>query len=492
MAVFSVLYTIISVLLAIYGLNSLYLVLAYYRTNKPRQTPPPPAEWPKVTIQLPIYNEMYIVDRLVTTVSAMDYPHDKLEIQVLDDSNDETTCIVAGLVKKLQSEGLDIVHLHRTHQAGFKAGALNEGLQVAKGDYIAIFDADFIPPKDFLRRTIPWFTSPEIGCVQGRWAHANRNFSLTTRVQGLALDVSDGVLQAARYRNGLLFQFRGSAGVISRACLKDSGGWDTDTLTEDLDFSLKAQLRGWRFVHLPDLNVPAELPVLMTSLLKQQERWAKGGMQTMRKRLLPILRSSLSLKAKIQGIFFLTGYLVYPLILALMILALPANLSPWRFHSSSWFFSLAAAGGPALYLTARTINGPNLWGRLSLIPAMVLLGIGLLVTNTKAVILGLFSHETGVFVRTPKFGLNRPGDSWQGNLYAAGYDPIMWAEALLIGYTLLSAYLVRGRNIAIALWCVINAMGFIFVMAITVVERIYLNSKMKVSKKTIRAAKENS
>ncbi len=491
MAAFSILYTFISILVAIYGFNSLYLILAYFWTNKPRSAPPPPAEWPKVTIQLPMYNELHTVERLLTSVGAIDYPHDKLEIQVLDDSNDETVKVVAYLVKKLQMEGIDIVHLHRTDQTGFKAGALNEGLKVAKGEYFAVFDADFVPPRDFLRRTIPWFTSPEVGCVQGRWAHTNRDFSLTTRLQALALDAFGIVLQTARARNSLFFQFTGTAGVIRRTCLEDTGGWDSSTLAEDFDFSIHAQMQGWRFEYLPDLEVPAELPVQMAAFKRQQARWSKGAMQTMRKHFLPLLRSSFSANVKIQGLFLLLGYLIFPLILAILLLAWPASLYPSRFTVLSTFITPAAAGAPVLYIIAGTSKGPNWWGRLKLIPAMLLLGLGVSASNSKAVLEGLFSHETGVFLRTPKYALKHPNDSWRGNFYTIGLDSIMWVEALIVGYALLTTFLSRNQNAGIAWWSVIYAMGFIFVLAIILLQQIYWDSKTKESKRAITTAKKN-
>ncbi|HET7091501.1 MAG TPA: cellulose synthase family protein, partial [Anaerolineae bacterium] len=275
MALIELVYAFAIAALSIYGFNSLYLVWRYARTRRrPVIEPPAPREWPRATIQLPIYNERHTIERLLDAVAAIDYPRHRLQVQVLDDSTDDTVERVTALVDRLRREGLNAIHRHRGKRTGFKAGALAAALDEASGEFIAIFDADFVPPPDFLRRTIPWFAGDRVGCVQARWEHLNRDYSRLTRAQALGVDGHFVVEQAARDRSGLFVNFNGTAGVWRKACIVDAGGWQHDTLTEDLDLSYRAQLRGWRFVYLPDLAVPAELPVQMDAYKRQQARWA--------------------------------------------------------------------------------------------------------------------------------------------------------------------------------------------------------------------------
>ena len=267
--------------LFVYGVNAYLMVALHLRgRRRPRSTAPPLAVWPTVTVQLPIYNERYVARRLLEAVGALDYPADRLEIQVLDDSTDETTAIVIETAQTLAGRGLEVVHLHRRERAGFKAGALAAGLKEASGEFIAIFDADFVPPPDFLRRTLPHFADPGVAVVQTRWGHLNRDFSLLTVAQALGIDGHFAVEQAARARSGLFLNFNGTAGVWRRTAIDDAGGWTHDTLTEDLDLSYRAQLRGWRIEYRPEIVCPAELPVLVTGFKSQQRRWAQGSIQT--------------------------------------------------------------------------------------------------------------------------------------------------------------------------------------------------------------------
>jgi len=318
-------YFFVLVILAVYGWHRYYLVYLYMK-NKGRV--PVPAgtleAWPAVTIQLPIYNEMYVADRLIDAVCRIEYPRELLEIQVLDDSTDETRSVAEQAVRRNAARGVDIKYIHRTDRSGYKAGALDAALKVAKGEFIAIFDADFIPSPDFLTRTVPFFTDPKVAMVQARWGHINQDYSLLTKIQSILLDGHFVLEHGGRNRAGLFFNFNGTAGIWRRAAITDAGGWQHDTLTEDLDLSYRAQLRGWRFVFLPDLVAPAEVPVEMNSFKSQQHRWAKGSIQTCRKLLPRILRSNVPLPVKAEAFFHLTANFNYPLMCVLSVLMAPA------------------------------------------------------------------------------------------------------------------------------------------------------------------------
>src|SRR5215510_8034967 len=318
-------YFFVLVILAVYGWHRYYLVYLYMK-NKGRQPVPSGTldTLPPVTIQLPIYNEMYVADRLIDAVCQIDYPRELLEIQVLDDSTDETRAVAEQAVRRNASRGVDIVYLHRTDRTGYKAGALEAGLHVAKGEFIAIFDADFIPTADFLRRTVPFFVDPKIAMVQARWGHINADYSLLTKIQSILLDAHFVLEHGGRNRAGLFFNFNGTAGIWRRTAIMDAGGWQHDTLTEDLDLSYRAQLRGWNFVFLPNLVSPAELPVEMNSFKSQQHRWAKGSIQTCLKLLPRILRSRQPLGVKAEAFFHLSANFNYLLMSVLSLLIFPS------------------------------------------------------------------------------------------------------------------------------------------------------------------------
>src|SRR5204863_959820 len=285
-----VLYFFVLSILAIYGWHRYYLVHLYTENRGKVPLPPPPlAMLPRVTIQLPIYNEMYVADRLIDAVCEIDYPRELLEIQVLDDSTDETTQIAELAVRRQALQGVDIKYIHRNDRTGYKAGALDEGLKVARGTYVAIFDADFIPKPDFLMKTVHYFTDDKVALVQARWGHINEDYSLLTKIQSVLLDAHFVLEHGSRNRGGCFFNFNGTAGIWRRTAIEDAGGWQHDTLTEDLDLSYRAQLRGWRFIFVPDLVAPAEVPVEMNAFKSQQHRWAKGSIQTCRKLLPHIL-----------------------------------------------------------------------------------------------------------------------------------------------------------------------------------------------------------
>src|SRR5687767_11533725 len=418
-------YFFILSILGIYGWHRYWLVYQYMK-NKDRAPGPPPDvdEWPRVTIQLPIYNEMYVADRLIDAVCRIDYPLDKLDIQVLDDSTDETCDIARLAVQRQQGRGFDISYHHRTDRHGFKAGALDAGLKTAKGEFVAIFDADFIPPVDFLRRTVPYFVDGKLAVVQARWGHLNHDYSMLTRIQAILLDGHFVLEHGGRNRAGCFFNFNGTAGIWRRAVIADAGGWQHDTLTEDLDLSYRSQLRGWKFIFLPDLVSPAELPVEMNSFKSQQHRWAKGSIQTCRKVLPQILAADLPFKVKAEAFFHLTANFNYLLMVLLSALMFP---SMYVRYNMGWtemmlidvpLFFAATFSVANFYMVCQRELFPDTWkSRLKYLPFVMSIGIGLCINNARAVIEALMHKESGEFARTPKYGIERDSDDWQGKKY---------------------------------------------------------------------------
>jgi len=417
-------YFFVLVILAVYGWHRYYLVYVYMK-HKGEQ-PLPDAEFstlPQVTIQLPLYNEMYVVDRLVEAVCRIDYPRELLEIQVLDDSTDETTEIAELAVRRFAAQGIDITYIHRTDRAGYKAGALDEALRVAKGRFIAIFDADFIPQPDFLRRTVHYFTNPKVAMVQTRWGHVNEDYSLLTKIQAILLDAHFVLEHGARNRGGCFFNFNGTAGIWRREAIGDAGGWQHDTLTEDLDLSYRAQLRGWQFIFVSDHVAPAELPVEMNAFKSQQHRWAKGSIQTFLKLMPQILRSNQPTRVKAEAFFHLSANFNYPLMCVLSVLMAPSMVIR---YNMGWYemllidiplFFAATASVANFYMVCQRELYPKTWTeRLRYLPFLMSIGIGLAVNNTKAVFEALF-HKPSEFARTPKYHIENGGDEWIGKKY---------------------------------------------------------------------------
>ncbi|MFP3938936.1 MAG: cellulose synthase family protein [Thermoanaerobaculia bacterium] len=443
------LYYLILGVLALFGLHRLRLVWIWWRTrDEEPPAPPAPSAWPRVTVQLPLYNELYVAERLIEAVCRLDYPRDRLEIQVLDDSTDETRDVVARAVARFRAEGLDVHHLHREERTGYKAGALAAGLERATGELVAIFDADFVPAPDFLRRTVPFFADPHrgpgLGMVQARWAHLNRSYSLLTRIQALLLDGHFRIEHAARNRGGCFFNFNGTAGVWRRRAIEDAGGWAADTLTEDLDLSYRAQLAGWRFLYLPDLGVPSELPVDANGFKSQQHRWARGSVQTGRKLLPRILRAPVAPRVKLEALVHLTNNLAYPLMVVLSLLVFPAmvlrrggGLGEVLLVDLPLF--LGATVSVLVFYAASQVAGGGRWRReLRFLPALLGLGIGLSVSNARAVLGGLV-RRGGAFVRTPKYRIEdrpgiREGLDWRRLRYRAGRSSTVVLEGLLALY----------------------------------------------------------
>jgi len=378
-------------------------------------------DYPVVTLQLPIYNEMYVIERLIKTVCEMDYPIDKLEIQVLDDSTDETVEIVDNIVKEYRLQGFDIHHIHRTDRSGYKAGALKEGLKVAKGEFVGIFDADFIPRKNFLKIVLPFFKNPKIGMVQTRWEHLNRAYSLVTQIQALALDGHFVLEQQVRNKAGYFINFNGTSGVWRKECIFDAGNWEADTLTEDLDLSYRAQLKGWKFKYLTDFTTPSEVPSEINSLKSQQFRWTKGAIETARKMLFRVWMAKLPLKTKIMCTFHLTNNIVFPFILVACLLNMPIVLIKNTGLYDTYFlfmsvFVLAFIASFLFYLYSQKDVYSDWRSRILLFPVFMAGSMGFAINNTKAVFEALINKKSE-FVRTPKYGIEGDKDKWQDKKY---------------------------------------------------------------------------
>ncbi|PYV49203.1 MAG: glycosyl transferase family 2 [Acidobacteria bacterium] len=448
-------YFFVLILLATYGIHRYTLVYLYYKNKKNRTTEPDQKfpELPRVTVQLPIFNEQFVVERLLQAVCRLNYPREKLEIQVLDDSTDETVDVARGLVEHYAAQGHPIAYHHRTNRAGFKAGALHEGLRSATGEFVAIFDADFVPPPDFLQHTIHHFTSTNVGMVQTRWTHINRHYSFLTEVEAILLDGHFVLEHSGRARSNVFFNFNGTAGVWRRQAIEDAGGWQHDTLTEDTDLSYRAQLKGWKFIYRQDVECPAELPVEMTAFKTQQARWAKGLIQTGKKILPRVLASDQPFRVKLESWYHLTANLSYPLMVVLSVLLLPAMVI--RFYQG-WFqmlyidvplFLASTFSISSFYLVSQRELFPKTWPRALLyLPFLMALGIGLTVTNTCAVIEALIGKQSA-FARTPKYRVESKRDKVQVTKYRKRLGWVPWVEILIGSYFALTvSYALQNEN----------------------------------------------
>ena len=403
-----------------YGLHRYVIV---YLFLKNRNRPPQPLahfdDLPLVTVQLPLFNEIYVVERLLKAVSELDYPREKLQIQVLDDSTDETRDLTRSCTAELVARGFDVELIQRSNRVGFKAGALEVGMATAKGDYVCILDADFVPQPELLQKTVHFFTDPRVGMIQTRWGHINRAYSLLTRVQAMFLDGHLLLEQVARSRSGRFFNFNGTAGLWRKSCIQNSGGWQHDTLTEDLDLSYRAQLEGWKFVFLTDVVTPAELPVDMNGFKSQQHRWTKGSIQTCKKLLPRIWRSDLPFVIKIEATAHLTSNFAYLLLACLCILLHPSlgggPQSGWlrAFLIDVPIFLCASLSVAIFYICAQRELHPQTWMKeILLLPALLALGVGLSINNARAVLEAVFNHESE-FKRTPKYGIEHKAQAWR-------------------------------------------------------------------------------
>ncbi|WP_100610777.1 cellulose synthase family protein [Confluentibacter lentus] len=427
-----VVYTISLLLIFMYAVAQLNLLFNYLRSKRKKTDCESfdfsnPDEIPFITIQLPVYNEMYVMERLLDNIAKIDYPHDKLEIQVLDDSTDETVETTRKHVESLSATGLDIKHITRTDRSGFKAGALKEGLKIAKGEFIAIFDADFLPQENWLKRTIPYFKDKSIGVVQTRWSHINRDYSILTKIQAFALDAHFTLEQVGRNSKGHFINFNGTAGVWRKTCIIDAGNWEGDTLTEDLDLSYRAQLKNWKFKYLEDVETPAELPVVISAARSQQFRWNKGGAENFKKMLGRVLRSkNISPKTKLHGVLHLLNSTMFLNILTVAILSIPmlyiknqyAHLKPY-FYVMSFFVLSTVIFFICYWIMYKRIHGAGIKNFISYIGMFFVfftIAMGFSLHNSIAVLEGHFGKKSE-FVRTPKFNISSIKDSWKNNKY---------------------------------------------------------------------------
>ncbi len=474
------LYFVTLVILAILGTHRYIMVWLYFRNRDRRALPAPlPERLPKVTVQLPIYNEMYVLDRLLDSVCAIRYPRELLEIQVLDDSTDETAGLARRAVERYRAQGLDIHYLHRDDRTGFKAGALDVGLAVATGEFVLIFDADFVAPPDILEKTIGQFQEPLVGMVQVRWGHINRDYSLLTQVQSVLLDGHFILEHGGRSRTGRFFNFNGTAGIWRRQAIHDAGGWQHDTLTEDLDLSYRAQMRGWRFVYLQDVVSPAEVPVEMNAFKSQQHRWAKGSVQTCKKLLPRVLASKLPWHIKLESVFHLTANFAYPLMVLLSILMFPAMVIR---YNMGWYemmivdvplFLGATCSVCSFYFFSQKEIFPDTWkSRVKYLPAVLSVGIGLSVNNALAVMEGLFGRKSE-FIRTPKYHVENAGDEWKQKRYRGGVSFVPFVElALGLYFTAMAAYAVAYGIYGTLPFILIFQAGFLYAACLSLFQDV--------------------
>jgi len=475
----SLLYAMALVGLLLYGLNAYVMIALHWRTSRGRHVAPAPPDvsvWPLVTVQLPLYNERYVARRLLQAAASLDYPADRLEIQVLDDSTDDTRAIVADMVQRLRARGIDITHMHRVERTGFKAGALEAGLAKARGEFVAIFDADFVPPPDFLRRTIPHFAESRVGVVQTRWGHLNQDFSLLTRAQSLGIDGHFGVEQPARCRGHLLLNFNGTAGVWRRSAIEDAGGWAHDTLTEDLDLSYRAQLRRWQILYVPEIVCPAELPVVISGFKSQQRRWAKGSIQTAVKLLPLVLSSGLSRWTKYQAFVHLTYYMIHPLMLVVVLLSIPSlavgGLGPSKtlLALKSIVFALASVGPVCMLVYAQLVLPARRWHHALWLPSLLVIGVGVAWSTSLAVLSAFWSRDLH-FVRTPKFGIGPGGGQWRGRRYASDRPWGGIAELGLGLYCAWTAWVLGAQgHYGVLPFLLLYTAGFLTVGALTLLQ----------------------
>ncbi|MFT4640360.1 MAG: cellulose synthase/poly-beta-1,6-N-acetylglucosamine synthase-like glycosyltransferase [Verrucomicrobiales bacterium] len=418
-------YTLVALGLSGYGVHRFMMIYLYWKHRK--DTPKPLKQFdelPFVTVQLPVFNEAYVVERLIRTVGELDYPKDKWQIQVLDDSTDDTTAICEVEAAALRAQGIDCEVIHRVNRAGYKAGALEEGMKTAKGDFIYVLDADFVPQKEVIHEMIHFFTDPRVGMVQTRWGHLNKEYSVLTKIQAMFLDGHHILEQTARSRSGRFFQFNGTGGMLRSSTIEDAGGWEHDTLTEDLDLSYRAQLKGWRFIYLKDVVTPAELPVDMDGFKSQQHRWTKGSIQCCKKVLFRVWKSEESLSVKMEATMHLTANFAYLLLGLMCFLIYPSEARPqlewhWALLAYIPVFVTATLSVSIFYATAQSIMHRGKWLRdLIYLPLLLALGIGMSITNSKAVIEALLNKKSP-FVRTPKYGIDRKKVSWKGLRYTA-------------------------------------------------------------------------
>ena len=460
----------------VYGLHAWAMLALAWRHRQAGAVPEPlGGALPVVTVQLPLYNERYVAARVLDSIAALEYPKEKLEIQVLDDSTDDTPAIVAHVIASLRTRGFEVSHVRRRRRTGFKAGALAEGVARARGEFVAIFDADFVPPPDVLRRLLASF-EPDVACVQARWGHLNRGYSVLTRAQATALDAHFVVDQAARAWNGLLMQFDGTAGIWRKTAIVDAGGWDGETLSEDLDLSYRAGLRGWRIVYRGDVECPAELPVLATAFKHQQRRWAIGFTQAARKHLPAVLSTPLGRWSRLFGGLHLTSWAIHPLVLVTLALTpiLAGNDATAAFTGVGYAaLAIAVLGSLARLVYAQHALGAS-WTRRIIEPPLALIATaGLTFSASFAVIAALIGRRRPDWARTPKFGISEGQGTWRGKAYAERASGSALGELILgIGCALAAWDLWDGGAYAALPFIALYAVGFLAIGALTLAESL--------------------
>lgn len=473
MFILEILYLISATLLAVYGLNSLLHTAVYIWRGKKRlkyQTLSlnelEPGKVSTVTVQLPIYNERYVVTRLISAVINLSWPASCLQVQILDDSTDETTEIIGKVLKRFEDSEVQIDHIRRAKRTHFKAGALQAGMMTAVGQYIVIFDADFLPPPDFLLRTVPVFEKQEgqkpVGCVQARWGHLNAETSMLTGAQSVGVDGHFVVEQTVRDQVGAFLNFNGTAGIWDRDCMEAVGGWQGDTLTEDLDLSYRAQLAGWRVVYQPEVVVPAELPVQVAGFKGQQFRWAKGSIQTAKKLMGRLWRSDEPWWRKLLGTLHLTNYAIHPLMVVNLLLTLPMALSHSPLLRAAPFLMITAIGPPLMYWVSMRESKPvvSLKTRLGRLMMLIVLGMGLSLNNSRAVLEALLGVQSA-FKRTPKFAITGKETNWLGSAYVLPKDLTIWWEALLMFHAIfLIGWSLSHMMVWLVGWLALYVLGY--------------------------------
>jgi len=479
----AIVYMLVLLALFVYGLNFYYLAYHAWRqrsmlASTPRHDALVPA--PIVTVQLPIYNEWYVAERLIEAAAALDHPRRLLQIQVLDDSTDETRALVARTVKRLQAEGFDILHLHRVDRQGYKAGALAQGLKTARGEFIAIFDADFLPAPDFLKKILPRFDGDRVAFVQARWSHLNRGYSLLTFLQSLSIDAHFAVEQLARSSLGFWFNFNGTAGVWRKAAILDAGGWKAETLTEDLDLSYRAFLRGWSARYAGDIEVQAELPVSFTAYRRQQHRWARGSFECAIRYLPAIWNSEASLPRKIQSSLHLTGYVIHLLMLVMcvlypfLLLIADQYTGLLQLFGIGYLFNITALAPTVYFAVAQNALGKRWTHVLPSILLTTLLGAGMMV-NTLRAALQVWFGGSPVFERTPKYGITQRKQTWDTSRYSVKVDVLVAFELALALFNGWTVWLGWGSsNWLIMIYASIFAIGLLFTSGFTIVQTIRL------------------
>ncbi len=455
------------------------MVYLYYkhRKNQPKLKDKL-QELPRITIQLPIFNEMYVVRRLIKSACEVDYPKELLDIQVLDDSTDETKTVAQECVDQLKEEGFDVDYIHRENREGFKGGALQNGLKTAKGEFIAVFDADFVPQKDIFQKTVHYFADKSVGMVQTRWSYLNRKYSFLTKIQAIMLDGHFVIEHAARNWSGRFFNFNGTAGIWRKQAIETAGGWQHDTLTEDLDLSYRSQLKGWKFIYLKDELSPSEIPVEINGFKSQQNRWAKGSIQTAKKLLPQILKSDLPFKVKVEAFFHLTNNVSYLLMLLLSVLIYPSmvariNIGWFQMIVTDVPFLLFATVGISFFYICSQKEAYKDWkSRLLYLPMLMSLGIGLSVNNSKAVLEALFNRETE-FKRTPKYKIEEKKDRWLGKKYKGEMNVLVIIELLLGIYFSFNIYFAYINKIYVSIpFLMIFQMGYFYVAFLSIFQVI--------------------